>query len=157
MTKPIGIAVLGLGNVGREVVRIIESSAADLTARIGAPLELRGVAVRSVSGDRTVPASMLTENVEELVRCDVGTAAGGVGGPVGPLLGLVGHDSGDNRQITASDRASGEFALLGQDVVPVVKAVAQLADRPVPERSGFDGSRSRVLAANRFDRLRRLR
>ena len=72
MTKPIGIAVLGLGNVGREVVRIIESSAADLTARIGAPLELRGVAVRSVSGDRSVPASMLTENVEELVsRSDV--------------------------------------------------------------------------------------
>ena len=72
MNKPIGIAVLGLGNVGREVVRIIESSAADLTARIGAPLELRGVAVRSVSGDRTVPAVMLTENVEELVsRSDV--------------------------------------------------------------------------------------
>jgi len=72
MNKPIGIAVLGLGNVGREVVRIIESSAADLTARIGAPLELRGVAVRSVSGDRTVPAAMLTENVEELVsRSDV--------------------------------------------------------------------------------------
>jgi homoserine dehydrogenase len=72
MNKPIGIAVLGLGNVGREVVRIIESSAADLTARIGAPLELRGVAVRSVSGDRTVPAAMLTENVEDLVsRSDV--------------------------------------------------------------------------------------
>ncbi len=72
MNKPIGIAVLGLGNVGREVVRIIESSAADLTARIGAPLELRGVAVRNVSGDRTVPAAMLTENVEELVsRSDV--------------------------------------------------------------------------------------
>ncbi len=46
MSKPIGIAVLGLGNVGREVVRIIESSAAALTARIGAPLELRGVAVQ---------------------------------------------------------------------------------------------------------------
>ena len=72
MNKPIGIAVLGLGNVGREVVRIIESSATDLAARIGAPLELRGVAVRNVSGDRTVPAAMLTENVEELVsRSDV--------------------------------------------------------------------------------------
>ena len=37
--KPIGVAVLGMGNVGREVVRIIEESAADLAARIGAPLE----------------------------------------------------------------------------------------------------------------------
>ncbi len=39
----IGVAVLGLGNVGSEVVRIIEESAPDLAARIGAPLELRGV------------------------------------------------------------------------------------------------------------------
>ena len=65
--KPIGVAVLGLGNVGREVVRIIEESAADLAARIGAPLELRGVAVRRVSGDRGVPVEMLTDNVEDLV------------------------------------------------------------------------------------------
>ena len=38
MSDEIGVAVLGLGNVGSEVVRIIEESAADLTARIGAPL-----------------------------------------------------------------------------------------------------------------------
>ena len=70
--KPIGVAVLGLGNVGREVVRIIGESAADLAARIGAPLELRGVAVRRLDGDRGVPAGLLTDNVEELVsRPDV--------------------------------------------------------------------------------------
>lgn len=65
--KPIGVAVLGLGNVGREVVRIIEESAPDLAARIGAPLELRGVAVRRVAADRGVPLEMLTDNVEDLV------------------------------------------------------------------------------------------
>ena len=65
--KPIGVAVLGMGNVGREVVRIIEQSAADLAARIGAPLELRGVAVRRVSADRGVPIALLTDNVEDLV------------------------------------------------------------------------------------------
>ena len=32
--KEIGVAVLGLGNVGSEVVRIIDDSAADLCARI---------------------------------------------------------------------------------------------------------------------------
>lgn len=70
--KPIGVAVLGLGNVGREVVRIIRESSGDLAARIGAPLEVRGIAVRSVSGDRGVPASLLTDDVEELVsRSDV--------------------------------------------------------------------------------------
>ena len=68
--RPIGLAVLGLGNVGSEVVRIIEESAPDLAARIGAPLELRGVAVRRVAADRGVPIGMLTENVEELVSRD---------------------------------------------------------------------------------------
>ena len=82
--KPIGIAVLGLGNVGREVVRIIESSAADLAARIGAPLELRGVAVRQVSGGRTVPEAMLTDNVDELVSRDDVDIVVELMGPVEP-------------------------------------------------------------------------
>ncbi|MBU3751403.1 MAG: homoserine dehydrogenase [Mycobacterium sp.] len=82
--KPIGVAVLGLGNVGREVVRIIGESAADLAARIGAPLELRGVAVRRVAGDRGVPVQMLTDNVEDLVcREDVDIVVE-VMGPVEP-------------------------------------------------------------------------
>src|ERR1700742_4412082 len=65
--KPVGVAVLGFGNVGSEVVRIIESSAEDLAARIGAPLVLRGIGVRRVAADRGVPIGLLTDNVEELV------------------------------------------------------------------------------------------
>jgi homoserine dehydrogenase len=65
--KPVGVAVLGLGNVGSEVVRIIEGSADDLAARIGAPLALRGIGVRRVAPDRGVPVELLTDNVEELV------------------------------------------------------------------------------------------
>ncbi|OBI47073.1 homoserine dehydrogenase [Mycobacterium kyorinense] len=64
---PVGVAVLGLGNVGSEVVRIIEDSAEDLAARIGAPLVLRGIGVRRVAADRGVPVELLTDNVEELV------------------------------------------------------------------------------------------
>ncbi|MGV1089653.1 MAG: homoserine dehydrogenase, partial [Mycobacterium sp.] len=82
--KPIGVAVLGLGNVGREVVRIIEESAPDLAARIGAPLELRGVAVRRVAADRGVPIEMLTENVEELVSRDDVDIVVELMGPVEP-------------------------------------------------------------------------
>jgi homoserine dehydrogenase len=82
--RPIGIAVLGLGNVGREVVRIIDESAADLAARIGAPLELRGVAVRRVSDDRSVPVGMLTDNVQELVSRDDVDIVVELMGPVEP-------------------------------------------------------------------------
>jgi len=53
-------------------VRIIEESAADLTARIGAPLVLRGIGVQRVARDRGVPVELLTDNVDELVsRADV--------------------------------------------------------------------------------------
>ena len=48
--KPVGVAVLGLGNVGSEVVRIIEDSADDLAARIGAPLVLQRFPDRFVNG-----------------------------------------------------------------------------------------------------------
>lgn len=82
--KPIGVAVLGLGNVGREVVRIIDDSAADLAARIGAPLELRGVAVRRVADDRGVPVQMLTDTVEDLVSREDVDIVVEVMGPVEP-------------------------------------------------------------------------
>ncbi|MDA2894820.1 homoserine dehydrogenase [Mycolicibacterium sp. BiH015] len=82
--KPIGVAVLGLGNVGSQVVRIIEESAADLTARIGAPLVVRGIGVRRVAEDRGVPADLLTDNIEELVSRDDVDIVVEVMGPVEP-------------------------------------------------------------------------
>jgi homoserine dehydrogenase len=82
--KPIGVAVLGLGNVGSQVVRIIDESAEDLTARIGAPLVLRGVGVRRVADGRGVPVEMLTDNIEELVSRDDVDIVVEVMGPVEP-------------------------------------------------------------------------
>jgi homoserine dehydrogenase len=82
--KPIGVAVLGLGNVGSEVVRIIEDSAEDLTARIGAPLVLRGVGVRRVADDRGVPVDMLTSDIDELVSRDDVDVVVEVMGPLEP-------------------------------------------------------------------------
>jgi homoserine dehydrogenase len=82
--KPIGVAVLGLGNVGSQVVRIIEESAEDLTARIGAPLVLRGVGVRRVADDRGVPIDLLTNDIEALVSRDDVDIVVEVMGPVEP-------------------------------------------------------------------------
>ncbi|MDR2453856.1 MAG: homoserine dehydrogenase [Bifidobacteriaceae bacterium] len=45
MTDPVRVAVLGCGTVGSEVVRLLRDSAPDLASRVGAPLELVGVAV----------------------------------------------------------------------------------------------------------------
>ncbi|MDT5372137.1 MAG: homoserine dehydrogenase [Mycobacterium sp.] len=82
--KPVGVAVLGLGNVGSQVVRIIQDSAADLAARIGAPLELRGIGVRRVAPDRGVPVELLTNDVDALVSRDDVDVVVELMGPVEP-------------------------------------------------------------------------
>ncbi|MBM7366598.1 homoserine dehydrogenase [Gordonia hydrophobica] len=70
-SRPIGVAVLGMGNVGTEVVRILTDKAADLQARVGAPLELRGVAVRDTTRTRDgVDPALLTDDPMALVQRD---------------------------------------------------------------------------------------
>ncbi|MBY6368457.1 homoserine dehydrogenase [Rhodococcus corynebacterioides] len=68
--KPLGVAVLGMGNVGTEVVRILQEHTADLAARVGAPLVLRGVAVRDLAKDRGIDPGLLTTDVHALVARD---------------------------------------------------------------------------------------
>ncbi|MFZ0834323.1 MAG: homoserine dehydrogenase [Mycobacterium sp.] len=82
--KAVGVAVLGLGNVGSQVVRIIEDSAVDLAARIGAPLQVRGIGVRRVSPDRGVPVELLTSDIDELVSRDDVDIVVELMGPVEP-------------------------------------------------------------------------
>ncbi|MEU4739208.1 homoserine dehydrogenase [Actinosynnema sp. NPDC023658] len=68
--KPIRVALLGCGTVGTEVVRLLIDQAADLTARVGAPVELAGIAVRKPNKHREVPADLLTTDAEALVSSD---------------------------------------------------------------------------------------
>ncbi|MFT3899620.1 MAG: homoserine dehydrogenase [Gordonia sp. (in: high G+C Gram-positive bacteria)] len=79
--RELGVAVLGMGNVGTEVVRIITDNADDLRERIGAPLVIRGIAVRDADRDRGVPADLLTTDAAALVgRDDVDIVIEVVGG-----------------------------------------------------------------------------
>jgi homoserine dehydrogenase len=57
------IAVLGGGTVGGQVVRQLHANAADLDARIGAPVRLTGVAVRDLARPRPdIPKELLTDD-----------------------------------------------------------------------------------------------
>jgi len=49
---PVRVALLGCGTVGAQVAELLVAHADDLTPRVGAPLELAGVAVRSVDRHR---------------------------------------------------------------------------------------------------------
>jgi homoserine dehydrogenase len=70
---PVNVALLGCGTVGAEVVRLLHEHAADLTARVGAPLRLAGIAVRRSGRDRSslpVPADLFTTDALGLVKRD---------------------------------------------------------------------------------------
>ena len=66
--KVLKVALLGCGSVGSQVVRLLTEQAGDLAARVGAPVELVGVAVRD--GVSTVVVRRETE--DDLLATDVG-------------------------------------------------------------------------------------
>ena len=68
MSAPITVALLGGGTVGAQVARLIQEQSDDLAARVGAPLELVGVAVRDASKVRDgIPADLITDDPSALV------------------------------------------------------------------------------------------
>ena len=64
------VAVLGAGTVGSEVVRLMQEQHDELAHRIGAPLEVSGIAVSDLSRDRGphIDRALLTDAPETLVR-----------------------------------------------------------------------------------------
>ncbi|TVX96540.1 homoserine dehydrogenase [Mycolicibacterium porcinum] len=141
--KPIGVAVLGLGNVGSEVVRIINESAADLAARIGAPLEVRGIGVRKVSGDRGVPKDLLTDDIVELVSRDDVDIVVELMGPVKPARkailaaleqgksvvtankALMAQSTGELAQAAEKARVDLYFEAAVAGAIPVIRPLTQ--------------------------------
>jgi homoserine dehydrogenase len=72
-TMVVRVALLGCGVVGAEVVRLLHEQAEDLTARIGAPVELVGIAVRRPGRDRgelPIPKSLFTSDAMGLLKRD---------------------------------------------------------------------------------------
>ena len=85
------MAVLGCGSVGSQVVRLLLEQAGDLAARVGAPVELVGVAVRRLDAPREidVPEGLLTTDAAGLVaRADVDLVIEVIGG-IEPARSLI--------------------------------------------------------------------
>jgi homoserine dehydrogenase len=76
------IALLGCGNVGSQVARLLAEEAGELAVRSGARLELAGIAVRRLSHPRPgIEAALLTTDAMELAtRPDVDLVVEVVGG-----------------------------------------------------------------------------
>jgi homoserine dehydrogenase len=67
--RPIRVALLGAGSVGSQVARLLLEQKAELALRVGAELELVGIAVRDLKSKRNadLPAELLTTDAEQLI------------------------------------------------------------------------------------------
>ncbi|MGH6657292.1 MAG: homoserine dehydrogenase [Actinocrinis sp.] len=113
--RALKVALLGCGVVGSEVARLMTTTAADLAARIGAPLELAGIAVRRPNRVRDLPvdpALFTTDALGLATRPDVDVVIEVIGGiePARSLL-LGALESGAsvvtaNKALLAEDGAT---------------------------------------------------
>jgi homoserine dehydrogenase len=165
--KAVGVAVLGLGNVGSEVVRIIEDSAEDLAARVGAPLVLRGIGVRRVADDRGVPVGLLTDDIEELVAREDVDIVVELMGPVEPARKAILAALERGKSVVTANKAllstsTGELAQAAENAhvdlyfeaavagaIPVIRPLTQsLAGDTVVRVAGIvNGTTNYILSA----------
>jgi homoserine dehydrogenase len=117
---PLRVALLGCGTVGSAVLKLIEAQAGDLTARIGRPVEVAGIAVRRPGHHPDVPAHLLTTDAQALVtRDDVDLVVEVIGGiePARSLM-LAAFEAG--KSVVSANKA-----LLAEDGVALHAAAAK--------------------------------
>jgi homoserine dehydrogenase len=122
MTRPLRVGLLGCGVVGSEVVRLLQVHRDDLAHRVGAPLEIAGIAVRRPQRARDLPVepSLFTADAAGLVaRDDVDVVIEVIGG-IEPARSLL---------VTALERGASVVtankALLAEDGATLYDAAAR--------------------------------
>ncbi|MCS0606221.1 homoserine dehydrogenase [Streptomyces sp. LP11] len=110
-TRPLKVALLGCGVVGSEVARIMTTHADDLAARIGAPVELAGVAVRRPGKVRAGidPALVTTDATALVKRGDIDVVVEVIGG-IEPARALITTAFEHGASVVSANKA-----LLAQD------------------------------------------
>ncbi len=110
-TRPLKVALLGCGVVGSEVARIMTTHAADLAARIGAPVELAGVAVRGPDKVREGidPALVTTDATALVKRGDIDVVVEVIGG-IEPARTLITTAFAHGASVVSANKA-----LIAQD------------------------------------------
>lgn len=118
MTVRVGL--LGCGVVGTEVARLLLTQGDELAARVGAPLELTGIAVRRPDRrrDPAIPAHLLTTDAEALVA-DVDVVVEVVGG-IEPVRSLLLRAMASGASVVTANKA-----LLAEDGPTLYEAAAE--------------------------------
>ncbi|HEY4627644.1 MAG TPA: homoserine dehydrogenase, partial [Blastococcus sp.] len=117
---PLKVALLGCGTVGSAVLRLVSEQADDLTARIGRPVEVAGIAVRRPAHHPDVPEHLLTTDAHALAtREDVDLVVEVIGGiePARTLI-LAAFEAG--KSVVSANKA-----LLAEDGVALHAAAVK--------------------------------
>src|SRR6478736_1450566 len=134
--KPLKVAVLGCGSVGSQVVRLLGEQAADLTARVGVPVELVGVGVRRLDAPRDIelPDGLLTTDATSLVaRDDVDLVVEVIGG-IEPARSLILAALENGKSVVTANKA-----LLAEDG-PTLFEAAEKAGRDLYYEAAVAGA-----------------
>ncbi|MCC5574129.1 homoserine dehydrogenase [Microtetraspora sp. AC03309] len=116
------MALLGCGVVGSQVVRLLREQESDLAARVGAPLELVGVAVRKPGRkrDAEIDPALLTTDAESLVtRDDVDIVVEVIGG-IEPARSLILAAMASGKSVVTANKA-----LLAEDGATIHRAARE--------------------------------
>lgn len=120
--RTLKVAVLGCGAVGSQVVRLLTDQREDLAARVGAPVELVGVAVRRLDAPREVEVAdgLLTTDAAGLVsREDVDLVVEVIGG-IEPARSLILAALENGASVVTANKA-----LLAEDGPTLFEAAAK--------------------------------
>ncbi|MET9683969.1 homoserine dehydrogenase [Streptomyces coeruleorubidus] len=134
-TRPLKVALLGCGVVGSEVARIMTTHADDLAARIGAPVELAGVAVRRPDRVREgIDQALVTTDATALVkRGDIDVVVEVIGG-IEPARTLITAAFEHGASVVSANKA-----LLAQDGA-ALHAVAEEHDKDLYYEAAVAGA-----------------
>ena len=103
--EPVRVALLGCGTVGSHVARLLVEQAADLRARVGRPLELVGIAVRTDRPRPGIDPALLTTDPASLVnRDDVDLVIELMGG-IEPALDLLTTALASGKSVVTANKA----------------------------------------------------
>ena len=108
MTKPLRIALAGLGTVGAGVIRLLEANGQLIARRSGRPIEIVAVSARDRSKDRGVDLSAFDwedDMTAFAARADVDLVVELVGGSDGPALALARNALAAGKGLVTANKA----------------------------------------------------
>ncbi|MCR9160890.1 MAG: homoserine dehydrogenase [Nannocystaceae bacterium] len=105
--REVVIGLLGAGNVGGGVVRILQENQADIERRLGASVRVKKLLVRSVDGDRddSVPRHLLTTDPREILEDPEIRIVVELMGGIEPALTMVLDALGRSKHVVTANKA----------------------------------------------------